>query len=282
MKALSYKEELMAARESKYAVGAFNIFNYIAASAAIKAAEELQRSIIIQTSTSVVKRYGVKETGKLLRMLADNSAVNVWIHLDHCTSVSLAKDCIDSGWDSVMIDASHLPLKDNIEITKEVVEYAHAKGVYVEGELGTIEGVEDEISADTGKKASFEESMVYLKETSIDAFAPAVGTAHGMYCGDPEINFELIEKLRYLTECPVVIHGGTGLSDFTFRELVQKGAAKINVSTAIKHAYLKACKEYFEGNPEAANPLDLDAYIFENIKETVKNHISLFAPGKTK
>lgn len=280
MKKNNFREELLLAKENKYSIGAFNIFNYASAKAAIKAAEELDSTLILQTSTSTVKKIGAEELGKMLRLLADSSTVNVLIHLDHCTSVDLAKQCIDSGWDSVMIDASQFPLEDNIRITKEVVEYAHARGVYVEGELGTIEGIEDEISENEGKIASFEDSIIYVEATNIDAFAPSIGTAHGVYHGEPKINFKLIEMLKDSIKCPVVIHGGTGLSKNTFRQLIQLGASKINVSTAIKNAYLEGCKEYFKKYPDEVDPLGFDEYYFGKIKDVAKDHIQFFNPNK--
>lgn len=278
MKHEDFKEMLLMAKKKKYAVGAFNIFNYLSAAAALKAAAELNSPIIIQTSTATVKKYGAEELGKMLRLLVNSHPVNAVIHLDHCTSVELAKQCIDAGWDSVMIDASQLPFADNISKTQEVVAYAHGKGVFVEGELGTIEGVEDEISVEKGSVISYEEALIYVEKTSIDAFAPAVGTAHGLYKGNPTINFHMIEQLSHSITCPLVIHGGTGLSEDVFRELVNKGAAKINVSTAIKYAYLNGCKEYFEKNPQKIDPLGFDEYVFEKIKIVVVNHINLFNP----
>jgi ketose-bisphosphate aldolase len=276
MKKLSFKEELWLASRNHYAVGAFNIFNYTSAKAALTAAEELDVSIILQTSMATVKKYQAAKIGRMLRMLADQARINVLLHLDHCTSVELARKCIDSGWDSVMIDASRLPLEENIEITQEVVAYAHSKGVYVEGELGTIAGVEDEISVTRSQMADFENSHQYVGMTGIDAFAPAIGTAHGLYHGEPTLNLELLEKLHHSLGCPLVIHGGTGLDAATFRRLVALGAAKINVSTALKHAYLNGSKEYLQNNPDKFDPLDFDAVVASRITAVVKEHLQLF------
>jgi ketose-bisphosphate aldolase len=175
-----------------------------------------------------------------------------------------------------MIDASSLPLRENIKITKEVVAYAHSRGVDVEGELGTIAGVEDEISVTDSQMAGFENSHTYVSMTGIDAFAPAIGTAHGLYHGEPTLNLELLEKLHHSLACPLVIHGGTGLGAATFRRLVTVGAAKINVSTALKHAYLNGSKEYLQNNPEKFDPLDFDAFVAARITTVVKEHLQLF------
>ena len=193
---------LREARQNGYAVGAFNIFNHVSADAAIHAAEEIGSPVILQTSTSTVKRYGPKKLADMLLPLAAGASVPVVVHLDHCTDPALAKACMEAGWDSIMIDASHYPLAENIRITSDVVRAAHPMGIDVEGELGTIEGVEDEISNVRGSHADFSESLVYLEKTGIDAFAPAIGTAHGVYKGEPRIDFDLVGRLAHATDCP--------------------------------------------------------------------------------
>jgi ketose-bisphosphate aldolase len=277
MDKLDFGNALTWAREKKIAIGAFNIFNYESARSAIKYADSMNMPIILQTSTLTVKNFGVSEMGKVLRVLKEEAKTNVLIHLDHCRSVELAKKCIDSGWDSIMIDASHLPFEENVNITKEIVKYAHSKNVEVEGELGTILGVEDDISHLEGRRAGFDESVLFINETSVDAFAPAIGTAHGLYKGQPNIDFELVQKLTAATDCPVVIHGGTGLSEDTYRKLIRFGASKINISTALKHVYINASREYLNTNLESFNPMKFDEYVSEKIQETVGYHMALFA-----
>ncbi len=278
MKTRSFAEELQYAKKNTYAVGAFNIFNYLSARAVIRAASTLDCPVILQTSTATVRKFGPVELGTMLRQLAWNARVNVTIHLDHCQDVDLAKACIDCGWDAVMYDGSRLPLEDNIENCRKVVSYAHHRGVHVEGELGRIAGVEDDLSVDekdaTG--ASFEESLYFIRESGIDAFAPAVGTAHGVYKGTPKIDFDLVEKLNNATDIPIVIHGGTGLSEETFVKLIQLGGAKINVSTALKHGYIDGCKEYMKGNPDKLDPIDFDQYLNCRIKDIAMEHMMIF------
>lgn len=264
------------AKEGKYAVGAFNIFNYVSTKAAIKAAEDLNSVLILQTSVGTVKKFGSSQLIKMLNILREDVRVPVVIHLDHCTDVALAKECIDRGWDSVMIDASAKPLRENIAITLEVKHYAEKRNVTVEGESGIIKGVEEEITFDKEEGAKYAESLEYLNATGIDAFAPAIGTAHGLYKKAVTINYDLVKMLSETTDCPVVIHGGTGLEDDVFKRLIQNGAAKINISTALKHAYIDACREYIQANSEEYNPLKLDAYAELKISETVKKHIITF------
>lgn len=267
---------LTRAREQGCAVGAFNIFSYLSARAVVRAAGETGREAIIQTSVSTVKKFGVAELIRMLKGLVEMSSQQILIHLDHCTDADLAKQCIDAGWDSVMIDASKEPLEDNISVTAEVKEYAANLNVSVEGELGIIKGVEDDLVSDVSVGATYEDSLRYINETGIDAFAPAVGTAHGLYKGTPKINYTLVEKLTKNTHPPVVIHGGTGLSKDTFKKLIKCGAAKINVSTALKEAYINSVQEYVERHGGERNPIKLDSYAEDALKDVVREHILLF------
>lgn len=278
MKTKSFREELQEAKEHGYAVGAFNIFNYLSARAVIRAAQKLDSPVILQTSTQTVRKFGPQELGTMLRQLAWNASVNVIIHLDHCQNIEMAKACMDAGWDSIMFDGSHFPLEDNIRMTKEVIAYARPRKIYVEGELGRIAGVEDDLKVDEKNAlgATLDESLYYVKETGVDAFAPAVGTAHGVYKGVPVINFDLVEALKEQVETPVVIHGGTGLSEETFRKLIENGGAKVNVSTAIKHGYIDGCKEYIQNNPDKLDPIDFDQYLNCKIEDVAIYHMELF------
>lgn len=278
MKTKSFREELQNAKKHSYAVGAFNIFNYLSARAVIRAAQKLDSPVILQTSTQTVRKFGPQELGTMLRQLAWNASVNVIIHLDHCQNVEMAKACMDAGWDSIMFDGSHFPLEDNIRMTKEVIAYARPRKIYVEGELGRIAGVEDDLKVDekNAMGATLEESLYYVNATGVDAFAPAVGTAHGVYTGTPVINFDLVKLLKEQIETPVVIHGGTGLDEDTFRRLIKNGGAKVNVSTAIKHAYIDGCKEYIQSNPKKLDPIDFDQYLNCKIEDVVMYHMELF------
>jgi fructose-bisphosphate aldolase class II len=269
-------EHLISAKEQRIAIGAFNIFNELTARAAIRAAESLNRPVILQTSVSTVRQYGAQALISLLGNLRGKARVPVIIHLDHCTDPELAAECAEAGWNSVMIDASHETIEENIRITREVVMRVRPFDVCVEGEIGVISGVEEDIVATTGVQAGIEETLRYIAETGIDAVAPAIGTAHGVYSGVPNLNFGLVESLGARTDCPVVIHGGTGLSAEAFRRLVSLGAAKINVSTAIKQAYFDAARQYLKSNPEDANPLKLDQSIEAAVTATVRAHLIMF------
>lgn len=263
------------AQEEKNAVGAVNVFNYMTAAAAIEAADEINKNVIIQTSMGTVKYYGPEKLFGMIDSIRKSAKVEVAIHLDHCTDMELAKKCIMSGWDSVMVDFSRLALEENIHNTREIVHFAHANGVAVEGEVGVIAGVEDEIVSDKSVDAGYEETLRFIDETGVDAIAPAVGTAHGVYKGTPKINYELVKRLgQYKT--PVVIHGGTGLSAETFLRLIDLGARKINISTVVKQAYLGKIKELANSDGKC-NPIEFDDEVKTAVKEEIKKHLEVFS-----
>jgi ketose-bisphosphate aldolases len=278
MSIVSLKEMLSRATQEKYAIGAFNIVNHLTARAVMDACIEKKSPVIIQMSVKTVKQMGLEETVRTIIPMLESAPIPATLHLDHCTDVDFAKACIDAGFPSIMIDASKKSLDENIRITQEIKAYGAAKGVCVEGELGAITGVEEDIvvSDDDGRLADVDSSEKYTKETGVDAFAPAIGTAHGLYKGDPIIDFDRLQDIRKISSSPLVIHGGTGLSDDTFRKLIQLGGSKINISTAVKIAYLTSIRSFLNENPDVSEPLKLDAYVTSAIKDMVYKHISLF------
>jgi fructose-bisphosphate aldolase class II len=227
-----------------------------------------------------VKKFSPQGLFGMMDLLRKNAAVPVLIHLDHCTDLTLAKTCIDCGWDSVMVDLSEKPLEENISLTAEIKRYAEKKGVCVEGELGIIKGVEEEISSDIEALANYEDSIKFLEGTNIDAFAPAIGTAHGLYKSEVKLNYDLVKRLTSTTQVPVVVHGGTGLSDGQFAELIACGASKINVSTALKYAYIDGLREYWETHKDEYNPIKLNNAAEASVKKVVEEHIIRFKPNK--
>ena len=273
---MSFKEMLKDASNRNFAVGAFNIFNYISAKAVMDAAQSLCAPVIIQTSTSTVRQFGSGSLIDMLNILRKNRPNPILIHLDHCTSIDLAKECIDCGWDSVMIDLSAKRLEENMEGTIEVKQYAQRKHVDVESELGIISGTEDDIHHKVENQPKYEDAVSYLEKVKVDAFAPAIGTAHGVYEKAAEINYELIRQLRQGIETPIVIHGGTGLSTEQFKELIDAGGSKINISTALKQAYYSAIRGFLSEYPNEKNPLKLDAVAEHAIYQVAQEHIKCF------
>lgn len=279
MSMASLTNVMSCAGDGTCSIPAFNILNHLTIAAVIEECEAARSPVIIQTSVATVKFYGVARLSALVRLEAERASVPVALHLDHCTEPELAKECVDNGWTSVMVDASRLPFAENVAVTRDVVEYAHARGVEVEGELGAIAGVEDHIvvADQAASLADVEQSREFVAKTGIDAFAPAIGTAHGLYKGEPKIDFERFKEIR--AACggvPLVVHGGTGLSVEVFHRLTEMGAAKINISTALKIAYTGGARDYLEANVGKENPLKMDRFILDRVRKTVRDHIDIF------
>ena len=261
------------AKKEKTAVASINILNYTTTRGIIEAAANANRDVILQPSTSTVKEYGIQPIYDMVQILKKNAKTRVALHLDHCRDTAIALGCVDAGWDSVMMDFSALPIEENIRRTKEVVDYAHARGVTVEGEIGVISGVEDDISSDKTVAANYDDTVDFIERSGIDAIAPAIGTAHGVYKHAPKLNWELIEQVGKL-DVPLVVHGGTGLSEETFHRLIALGAAKINISTALKNIYLGTSKKLLENK---IAPVPFDVAVYEACRDEMEKYIRLFA-----
>src|SRR6476469_2929635 len=248
------------------------------AQAITDAAIEENSPFIFGVSEGALKYMGMEYTVAIAKIAAEESDLPIALHLDHGSSFEVAMKCIRGGFSSVMFDGSHHSFEENIRLTKEVVKAAHAMGVSVEGELGTIGGVEDDISVDEehANLAKPEEAIRFYEETGVDCLAIAVGTAHGMYAGEPNIHFDIIQAVSNAIPVPVVLHGGSGVPDEMIRKSIAAGVGKINVNTENQ----VACTE----NIRAA--LNKDAKIYDPRKyltparnamiEVVKSKIQLF------
>lgn len=275
-----FRAVLADARAGKYAIGAFNIFNSLTAGAVIETAEDLCTPVILQTSMGTVRTVGAGLLSRMIQALRSGVRVPVILHLDHCRDLDLLRECVDNGWDSVMIDASSLPFDENVALTRKAREYAARHGVGVEAEIGVISGVEEDISAQSAVGTNYEDAIRFLQETGVDALAPSIGTAHGIYRTSVNLNYELLRHLADTAGVPMVVHGGTGLSQKQFAELIDCGAAKINVSTAIKHAYLDSARAFLTSRPNCEAPLELDRVIRDSVKATVRKHMKYFRMNK--
>lgn len=272
-----FTEILARAKRERIAAAAFNIVNEQTMRAILAAAEQEGRPVILQTSAGTVRKLGCRALGGMINSARDMYGVPFALHLDHCRDAQLGKDCIDNGWDAVMMDYSALPLAENIANMREIVAYAHDRGVAVEGEVGLIKGVEEDVQVSEEALASYEDTVAFMEATGVDAIAPAIGTAHGQYTKKPCLKFDLVQRLALLP-IPVVVHGGTGLDDQTFLRLVACGAAKINISTAVKASYLRGMAKALESG--SADPLTCDGIIEKNISEMAAGLIRLFShPG---
>lgn len=272
------KEMLQDARKANSAVGAFNILDYNSMKAVINAAEELKSAVIVQTSVKTVSFWGMETVINWYQSLASEVKVPVAIHLDHCKDISIIRKCIDNGWTSVMIDASSFPYEKNIEMSSKVLEIAHAKGVTVEAELGEIVGVEDDIvvSEENANYAQPDKVLEFIERVPVDCFAPAIGTAHGVYKGEPRIAFDVLEEISKQTTIPLALHGGTGLSDSVFMNCIGLGCAKVNISTELKYAFIDGFCQYHSDNRNQYDPLKVIDNQYTYIKEKVKKKIQLF------
>lgn len=266
------------ARKEGYGVGAFNILDYASMEAVIESAEELKAPVIIQTSVKTVLYWGYGPIISWFRYLAEKAAVPVAIHLDHCKDVDVIRNCIKNGWTSVMIDASSKPYEENLAISEEVVRMAKPENVTVEAELGEISGVEDDISVDDrdAHLADPKKSIEFCEKLNLDLFAPAIGTAHGLYKGTPMIAFDRLEQISNATGLPIALHGGTGLSDDVFRRCIALGCAKINISTLLKHSFIDGFCNYQQEHPDEYNPLKALAAQKEDLMEKIKGMIRVF------
>ncbi|WP_219834902.1 class II fructose-1,6-bisphosphate aldolase [Paenibacillus sp. R14(2021)] len=256
MPLVSMNEFLPKAKAGKFAVGQFNMNNLEFAQAITDAAIAEKSPFIFGVSEGALKYMGIEYTVAIAQAAAKKSGLPIALHLDHGSSFEVAMKCIRAGFSSVMFDGSHYSLEENIAITKEVVKAAHAMGVSVEGELGTIGGVEDDISVDeeNASLAKPEEAIRFYEETGVDCLAIAVGTAHGMYKGEPKIHYDIIQKVTDAIPVPVVLHGGSGVPDEAIRLSVAAGVGKINVNTENQVAMTKTIREVLAASDSVYDP----------------------------
>jgi Fructose/tagatose bisphosphate aldolase len=250
---------------------AFNVWDVNSAKSIIDAAGKLKKNIILQTSSRIFSNLDKEEFYQYIKGYAKKMNVDVYFHLDHCRDFSMICEAIHSKWDSVMFDGSHLPLVENIKITNEVCEIAHKNDVLVEAEVGQIKGVEENITSESDVIADIVEIETFFNETNIDLFAAAIGTAHGLYKGEPQIHYELIDQIRQMKDIPFVIHGGTGLSEAVFRDLLSyKNVKKINISTEVKQSYRKAIVKAYKNDLLAEKGFEA-TQIEQNIHDEIMN-----------
>jgi fructose-bisphosphate aldolase class II len=272
-------EMLKKAKTERYAVGQFNLNNLEFTQAILQAAQEENSPVILGVSEGAARYMsGFKTIVKMVEGLMEDLKITVpvAIHLDHGSSFDKCKEAIDAGFTSVMIDASHHPYEENIGITSKVVEYAHSKGVSVEAELGTVGGQEDDVVAEGIKYADPKECEDLVKRTGIDCLAPALGSVHGPYKGEPKLGFKEMEEIRDITGLPLVLHGGTGIPTKDIQQAVSLGTAKINVNTENQIASAKVVREVLAAKPNEYDPRKYLGPARDAIKATVIGKIREF------
>ena len=275
---VSGKELFQAAKQGGYAVGAFNVNNMEIIQAIIEAAEEEKSPVFLQASQGGIKYAGIEYIAGLAKTAAEKATVPVALNLDHGTSFTQVVQCIRHGFSAVMIDGSQHPYEDNIAITQKVIEVAHPCGVSVEAELGKIGGVEDDIKVESAD-ATFtdpKEAAEFVERTTVDALAIAIGTAHGVYKGEPKLDFDRLAEITAATDVPLVLHGASGVGDESIRKAVSLGICKINIDTELRQAFTKAVQEVVHTSPKEFDPRKLLGPAREAMKEVVRYKMRLF------
>lgn len=281
---VNLKEILKIAEEEKNAVGMFNATGFDSLQAVIGAAEELNRPVIIAHAEVHNVYNDISFVGPAMIAAAQNAKVPVCVHLDHGTSTQMIYRALRIGFTSVMIDASALAYEENLRLTKEITEISHAMGVSVEAELGRlVTGESGSTEIANAKPEDFytdpEEAKAFCEATGIDALAIAFGTAHGFYKSQPKLDFGVVEKCAASTGLPLVMHGGSGVSEEGFRKAIASGIRKINYYSYMSKAGYMAAKEYIESG--MSNYLhDAEYAAMQAMKEDVKKAIKIFSARK--
>lgn len=287
------------AYEGKYAIGAFNVNNMEIIQGIVEAAKEEKAPLILQVSAGARKYANPIYLRKLVEAAIEDSNLPIVLHLDHGEDFDICKQCVDDGFTSVMIDASHHPFEKNIEITKQVVEYAHSKGVVVEAELGRLAGIEDAVSV-SERDATFtvpEQAAEFVERTGVDSLAIAIGTSHGAFKfkGEPSLDFERLKQIqKLLPKFPLVLHGAStvltefvdlcnqyggdiagaqGVPEEMIRQATQFGVCKVNIDTDLRLAMTAAIRKHLTENPGNFDPRKYLGAGRTAIKEMVQHKI---------
>lgn len=276
MALVSSYQLLKKASEQKKAIPAFNIHNLETIQAVVEAAEELNSPVIIQTTPGTLKHAGIEYIAAIVKEAAIKYNIPIALHMDHCPSFDTIVSCIQHGYTSVMIDGAHLDYDDNVELVRSVVKMAHAVGIQVEGEIGKIGGVEDDMYVNEADAAFTvpAEAKKFVEDTGIDSLAVAIGTAHGMYIGEPQLDFPRIEAINELVDVPLVLHGASGVPDESVKKAINDGMAKINIATELKNPMAKAIKNALS-DPGINDPRKYMGAAREAVKSVVKDKIRL-------
>ena len=273
------KEIVKHAQANNYAVGAFNIHNLESVLGVANAAMKAKSAAIIQVSEGAIKYMGLKPITHIVSTVAKNIATNVPIalHLDHGKDLTNLFECIKHGFSSVHIDASHLPLDENISITKQVVELAHGKKVWVQGEVGAIIGGHGDINGtiENIPIADTKDVITFVNETKVDTIAAAIGTAHGVYDNE-DVKIDLLKEIKAKTKIPFVLHGGSGVADEIIINAIKEGVNIINIGSDIKIAFTDAIKKSCKENPDETDPRNLLRPTIKAVEDVVVKSMNLF------
>ena len=279
MPVVPLKQIVDRAFSERYGVAAINIVNDLTLEAVLAAAVEQRSPVIIQTSVKTVRSIGIDLLFAMWRELTAAIEVPVSLHLDHCPDRTVITSCLRKGWNSVLFDASRLPVEENQRQTVEVVAEARSYGANVEGEIEAITGVEDDIgSDDEAERQSLPVALEFIRTTGIDVFAPAIGNAHGVYHAEPKLDAQRVSDIVAAQPIPIALHGGTGMTDAQFTDLIARGCAKVNISTALKVSYMKANLAFLRGAEERDtwDPPSLFGSVRDAVKDMAAEHMRRF------
>jgi ketose-bisphosphate aldolase len=269
----------------RYGVAAINVVNDLTLEAVLAAAVEERSPVIIQTSVKTVRSIGLDLLYAMWREMTAGIEVPVSLHLDHCPDRDVITSCLRKGWNSVLFDASRLPVAENQRQTIEVVAEALSYGASVEGEIESITGVEDDIgSDDVARQQSLPVALEFIRATGIDVFAPAIGNAHGVYHSEPKLDAQRVSDIVAAQPIPIALHGGTGMTDAQFTDLIARGCAKVNISTALKVTYMQANLTFLRGAEErnSWDPPSLFTAVRAAVKDMAADHMRRFGSvGRT-
>lgn len=289
---------LLQAKKGKYAIGAFNFTSVEIMRAIVDGCQQKQSPVILALSSSGLKYVSLPYIVKVVQAATETSDIPIALHLDHGKEWDLIKQCIDVGFSSVMIDGSFLPFEENVALTKKVCAYAHQRGVSVEGELGVLAGVEDDVSADKSHYTDPNQALEFVERTGVDSLAIAIGTSHGAFKfkGEPVLRLDLLKQIgKLLPDTPIVLHGASsvpqdlvetinryggkvenaqGLPDELLKKACKAGVCKVNCDTDIRLCYTAALREFFANNPDEFNP--------RKYLEYSKRKVAEFVAAKTK
>ena len=270
MTLVSSKKLLKDAQKGGYAVGAFNAENMEMVQAVVAAAEAKRSPVIIQTTPGTLKYADTDMFAAMAQAAAENAEVPVVMHLDHGDSFDTAMKAFRSGYTSIMIDGSHSPFEENIALSSSVADVCRPVGVNVEAELGKVGGKEDDLDGgDDNPYTDPAQAVEFVEKTGIDSLAVAIGTAHGIYKGEPKLDVDRLSEIRKVVDIPLVLHGTSGVPDATVRECVKRGICKVNYATDLRIAFTKGVTSVLNANPDTIDPKKYNAAGRDEVKKYV-------------
>ena len=258
-----------------YAIGAFNVENMEMVMAVIKACEELRAPAILQTTPSTVKYAGLEMYHANVAAAAAKARVPIALHLDHGNTFELAMQALRIGYTSIMIDGSKLEFEDNIALSKRVADACRPSAIPVEAELGKVGGKEDDMSCDDPGYTDPDDAVRFVNETGVTSLAVAIGTAHGIYKGEPKLDMDRLSEIRKVVSIPLVLHGASGVPDEAVKECIRRGISKVNFATELRIAFSDGIKEYMKGDPDVFDPKKYCAVGMQKVTELVKTKIKV-------